>query len=65
MLTVKLILSSTISDPLQQYYDDVNKCVDVIENLRMAASLALLLEQRSKTEEIAQGIFSLWGLMGF
>lgn len=60
MSIVKLILSSTISDPLQQYYDDVNKCVDVIENLRMAASLALLLEQRSKTEEIAQVLVKMY-----
>ncbi len=57
-MSVKLILSSTTSDSLQTYYDDINKCVDAIENLRMAASLALLLEQRSKTEEITKGINS-------
>jgi hypothetical protein len=45
---VKLILASTTSDPLQKYYDDINKCADAIENLRMVASLALLLEEITK-----------------
>jgi hypothetical protein len=54
-LPVKLIISTTTSDPLQRYYDELKICIDAIENLRMAASLALLLEQRATTNKITAG----------
>lgn len=54
-LAVKLIISTATSDPLHHYYDEIKKCIDAIENLRMAASLALLLEQRADTKKITTG----------
>lgn len=57
---VKFILSSTTNDPLQQYYDDVNKRADEIESLREAATFALTLEHRYKIEEIATALSKLY-----
>ena len=52
ILAVKLIISTATSDPLQRHYDEIKICIDAIENLRMAASLALLLEHRATTNKI-------------
>jgi hypothetical protein len=58
MGTVKLLLASAPNDPLQPYYENIKQCADTIDNLQTAASLALLLEERAKTEEIAKGSIS-------
>ena len=58
--TVKFILSSTISDPMQQYYDGINRRAEEIENLREAASFALNLEHKYKIEEIATVLSKLY-----
>jgi hypothetical protein len=60
LFPVKFILSSTISDPMQQYYDDINSRAEEIENLREAASFALNLEHKYKIEEIATVLSKLY-----
>jgi hypothetical protein len=49
-----------MSDPMEQYYDGINKRAEEIENLREAASFALNLEHKYKIEEIATVLGKLY-----
>ena len=45
---------------MQQYYDDINRRAEEIENLREAASFALNLEHKYKIDEIATVLSRLY-----